>query len=272
MTKKWREATFVGFDVETSGKYPLAAEICEIAAVKWQNGAIVDTFQTLVSTKDRMSDEVIAIHNITNDMLVGAPNIKTAVTEFHKFIVDSYLVAHHAPFDLGFIAPEFERAGLALPKNLVFCSSLMSRKAFPESTNHKLQTLIKFFNLKQGQAHRALDDAEACLAVGLKVFERVAHDATIEDLLKYQEAKLPWSDYSISKLKSHPVYSKLVEALETKSLVQITYSGGSRPGLARTVHPLGLVRNPLDDYFIAAEDLKEIPKRYFLNKITAACL
>lgn len=272
MSTLWRDATFVGFDVETSGKYPLAAEICEIAAVKWRSGEIVDKFQTLVMTKYKMSNEVIAIHNITNEMLVGAPDIKTAVTAFHKFIADSYLVAHHAPFDLGFIAPEFERAGLALPQNLAFCSSLLSRKAFPESINHKLQTLIKFFQLKQGQAHRALDDAEACLSVGLKVFEKIGQSASLDDLLKYQEAKLPWADYSISKLKSHPVYSKLIEALETKSMVQITYSGGSRPGQARTVHVLGLVRNPLDDYLVATEELDQIPKRYFLNKVTAACL
>ncbi len=272
MTTNWREATFVGFDVETSGKYPLAAEICEVAAVKWRNGVIVDKFQTLIATRFKMSDEVIAIHNITNEMLVGAPSIKTAISDFYKFILDSYLIAHHAPFDMGFIAPEFERVGLALPKNMVFCSSLLSRKAFPESENHKLQTLINFFNLKKGQAHRALDDAEACLSVGLKVFEKLGQNCTLSELLAYQEAKLPWTDYSISKLRGHGVYSKIVEALESRSMVQITYSGGSKPGLARTVHPLGLVRNPLDDYFVATEDLKEIPKRYFLNKITAACL
>lgn len=270
MTSRWLDATFVGFDVETSGQYPLAAEICEIAAVKWRAGQIVDSFQSLVATKKPMSATVIAIHNITNEMLVGAPTILEVIRKFHAFIGNDNLIAHHAPFDLGFIAPEFEKAGLSLPQPQVFCSSLLSRKAFPESVNHKLQTLIKFFNLEQGTAHRALDDARACLEVGLKVFKKVGESATIDELLAYQEASLPWSDYSIASLRSHSVYMQIIKALENQEPIQIVYAGGSRPGEARTIMPKGLVRNPLDDYLVATEREGEIPKRYFLKKITAA--
>lgn len=272
MSQLWREATFVGFDVETSGQYPLTAEICEMAAVKWQGSKIIDQFQTLVATSEPMSEAVIAIHNITNEMLAGAPSIDLAIQKFHDFVGDSYMVAHHAPFDMGFLAPEFEKARLPFPKKPVLCSSLLSRKAFPESLNHKLQTLIKFFDLEQGQAHRALDDAKACLGVALKVFERLGEDKSLDDILKYQEASLTWRDYSIAELRGHPVYGPIVQALKRREMVQIVYSGGSRPGQARTVYPMGLVRNPLDDYFVAKEEQDQMPKRYFLKKITAARL
>lgn len=270
MTNRWKDQTLIGFDTETSGQYPLTAEICEIAAVKWRNGEIIDEFQTLIATKKRMSDKVISIHNITNEMLAGAPTLKEAISGFHKFIQGGYLVAHHAPFDLGFIAPEFEFLKLPLPKDEVFCSSLLARKAFPESENHKLQTLIRYFKLPQGKAHRALDDAKACLEVGLRVFEKVGANATIDELLRYQEAKLPWSDYGVASFTSHPVYGPLVNAMREDSWIQIVYSGGSRPGQPRTVKPIGLVRNPLDDYLVAFENEGEIPKRYFLKRITAA--
>jgi DNA polymerase-3 subunit epsilon len=274
----WRDATLIGFDTETSGSYPLAAEICEIAAVKWRGGQVIDRFQSLVAVKRPIPANVIAIHNITNEMLVDAPKLDQVIRDFYAFIGDAYLVAHHAPFDLGFVAPAIENLKLPLPKNHVFCSSLMSRKAFPESINHKLQTLIQFFKLPQGQAHRALDDAEACLSVGIKVFEKLEKqmgDLTIEKALKYQAAVLDWQSYSVMQLRSHTVYGRLVEALEQQIPVQIVYSGGSRPGQARTVHALGLVRNPLDDYLVAREEgvqPDEVPKRYFLNKITAARL
>ena len=205
-------------------------------------------------------------------MLVGAPPIDQVVKKFYHFIENAVLVAHHAPFDLGFIAPEIEKVGLPFPKKPVLCSSLLSRKAFPESENHKLQTLIKFFNLNQGQAHRALDDARACLDVGLKVFERIGDEASIDQIYEYQKARLEWNDYSIARLRSHSAYSQLIKAIELGVPVQVTYSGGSRPGQARTVMPLGIVRNPLDDYLVAQENPGEIPKRYFLNKITAAAL
>lgn len=281
MMPLWRDATFVGFDLETSGKYPLVDEICEIAAVKWCAGQVIDEFQTFVKTSRPMSDEVISIHNISNEMLVGAPDCTSAVRNFHKFIGDNFCIAHHAPFDMGFLAPEIERARLPLPKPNVFCSSLLARKSFPESENHKLQTLIRFFKLKSGQAHRALDDARACLEVGLKVFEKIEsiknkskanEQLSIDEIYVYQEARLPWADYGVSILKSHSVYGKIVESIERRVELQIVYSGGSRPGQARTVHPLGIVRNPLDDYLVATEIVGEIPKRYFLKKITAACL
>ncbi len=276
----WRELTFVGFDTETSGKYPLADEVCEIAAVKWRGGQIIGEFQTFVKVSRPMSAEVIAIHNITDAMLVGAAEREHAAREFHKFIGDDFLIAHHAPFDLGFIAPEIERARLPLPKAAVFCSSLLARKAFPESENHKLQTLIKFFQLQQGQAHRALDDARACLEVGMRVFEKIERirleqgqtETSVNDLLTYQEAHLPWNGYSVSALRAHAVYTNIVQALESRVQLQIVYAGGSRPGEARTVTPLGVVRNPLDDYLVATEIIGEIPKRYFLKKITAARL
>ncbi|OFZ10769.1 MAG: hypothetical protein A2Z20_00815 [Bdellovibrionales bacterium RBG_16_40_8] len=269
MRISWREVTLVGFDLETSGKYPLEAEICEIAAVKWRDNKIVDSMQSFVTTSRPMSKEVIAIHNITNEMLVGAPKIAQGIKQLSNFIGDAYMIAHHAPFDMGFLAPEFERINLPLPKNPVFCSSLLSRKAYPESKNHKLQTLIEFFELEKGQAHRAFDDAKACLEIGMKTFTK-SQDQSIAGLLDYQGVRLLWSDYTIEPLKANSVFATVIKAIKNREMVQIVYMGGSRPGEARTVFPIGLVRNPLDDYLVAKEEQDQIPKRYFLKKIKAA--
>ena len=103
----WPEATFIAIDLETTGKYPLDAEICEMAAVKWQGGRVVEEFQTLVKPTQRTSEEVIRIHNITNEMVENAPRIEEKIGEFHRFISSGYVLAHHAPFDLGFLAIEF---------------------------------------------------------------------------------------------------------------------------------------------------------------------
>ena len=268
----WQESTLIAVDVETSGKYPLSSEICEIAAVKWQGGKIIGEFQTLVRVQNPMSSEVIAIHNITNEMLVDAPDIHSAIVKLYNFISDGFVVAHHAPFDMGFLAIEIERARLPLPRQSAFCSSLLSRKAFSNAPNHRLQTLIQFFKLNQGQAHRALDDARACLEVTLRCFEKIGTDATIAKLMDYQAVPLVWSAYSIADLRSHAVYSVLVESLESHKDVQIIYAGGSRPGVSRTVNPVGLVRNPNGDFFVANDEGDENSKRFFLNKITAARL
>lgn len=266
----WPEATIVAFDTETTGKYPLDAEICEIAAVKWQNGGIVDQFQTLIRPSRPMSDEVIAIHNITNEMVLTAPPIHEKIKAFHEFISGSLLLAHHAPFDLGFLTVEFERATLELPTSPVLCTCLLSLRTFPESPNHRLQTLIRHLNLEQGRAHRAFDDAMACLQLGIRCLERLGRDRSLMSLLDFQEVKLSWPDYSINELRKNEILSRIVMAVETRQQIQIVYNGGSRRGEPRTVQPIGLVRNSKQDFLVATDENDAQPKRFFLDKITKA--
>ena len=272
-SKNWKEETIIAFDLETTGKYPLGAEICEMAAVKWKGGEVVDTFQTLIKPTALMSQEVINIHGISNSMVEGAPQISEKIEEFWNFVQDGYLVAHHAPFDMGFLAIEFERKKLKFPERTVLCSSLLSRRAIPESPNNKLQTLVSFLKFPEAQAHRALDDAKQGLRLTVECFKRIGEVKSMSDIVKYQKVKLAWSDYSILALKSQPSYRALVEAAESKQPVQIVYQGGSRKGQARTVHPEGIVRTYKGDFLVAKDDLSAVvPKRYFFNKITNSSL
>ena len=264
----WKYATIVAVDTETTGQYPLGAELCEMAAVKWQNGKIVDEYQTLIKPTQPMFDEVIAIHHITNEMVANAPTVGEAIGGFYNFINSSVVIAHHAPFDLGFLAIELERFHLPWPVGEVLCSSLLSRQLIPESTNHKLQTLTQFLNIDGGQAHRALDDARVCLKVGLEAFRRCGEDRSIADLVAVQGLPLLWQDYSINSLKENPTYSRIIEALFKKERIVITYDGGSRRGQPRPVFPIGIVRNPNGDFLVANDGIGGQKKRYLMEKIT----
>lgn len=270
----WQDATFVAIDLETTGKYPLDAEICEMAAVKWRGGQVVETYQTLLKPTLRMSNEVIAIHNITNEMVEEAPLLATKLGEFHAFIQDAFVLAHHAPFDLGFLTWEFEKARLLLPSNPAFCTSLLSRNLNANVSNHRLATLAAHFKIDAGAAHRALDDAKTCLFVALQYFEKLGPEAKISDLQTVQNTPLPWIRFSIDALTERDHYRTLVRSLRDRREVYITYEAGSRPGQSRKVFPLGLVRNPEADFLVATEGNKEgddtKPKRYFLDKISDA--
>lgn len=269
----WHQSSFVAIDLETTGKYPLDADICEMAAVKWRGGQVVGTYQTLVKPLYRMSDEVIAIHNITNEMVETAPVLAEKLGEFHAFIQDSFVIAHHAPFDLGFLAWEFEKARLALPERPVFCTSLLSRAINFDVRNHRLATLAEHFGIEAGAAHRALDDAKACLGVALKYFEKLGPEAKISDILAVQHVPLPWARFSIESLYEREHLLTLVRALRDKREVVITYESGSRPGEPRKVFPQGLVRNPEGDFLVATEgnnDGDDVrPKRYFLQHVSS---
>lgn len=270
LKKKWSELTWVAFDTETTGKYPLTAEVCEIAAVKWRGGQVIDQFQSLCQISEPMNAEVIAIHNITNEMMVGAPPMSKVIRDFASFVDGSIPLAHHAPFDMGFLAIEFEKYHLPLPVNPVVCTSLLSRRVIIESENHRLQTLIKHLNLPKRQAHRALSDAESCLDVAMKCFEKLG-DVSLGKICDVQGKTLLWQDYSIDQLRQRVELRAIIEALQAKEQVQIVYMGGSRPGEKRTITPLGLVRTSVNqEFLVAQDDPNEHPKRFFLDKIGAS--
>ncbi len=267
LEKAWGEFTFVGFDTETTGKYPYSAEVCEIGAVKWKNGEIVDRYETLVKPTHQMSETVIKIHGITNEMVVDQPAIKDVIGSFTDFISDSICVAHHAPFDLGFLAPEIENVDLNLSEMPVICSSLLSRKVIPTSPNHRLQTLIKYLKLEQGTAHRAGDDARACLEVAIECMNRMGPMTPLGEVLNKQGGKLTWQRFSKGGLTVEPKWERLIRALEAGEDVEMIYMGGSKPGTSRTVKPEGLVRSLNGDFLVANDGKTEFPKRFYLEKI-----
>ncbi len=264
----WRSVDLVAFDTETTGKYPLSAEVCELAAVKWRDGKVVDTFQTLLKPSRPMDAEVIAIHGITNEMVKNAPSMSEKIGEFRDFIQGAVLMAHHAPFDLGFMAVEMERFGIELPEEPVLCTSLLSRALFPESVNHRLQTLIEFFGLEKGTAHRALDDARACLEVGIKCLEKTG-DEQFKAVFEAQGGAILWSRFSMKALESRAEWAELIRAIRERKAVSIVYDAGSSPGKARRVQPLGLVRSLDGDFVVAFDEKDQRAKRYFLEKVSA---
>ncbi len=255
----------VAFDTETSGAYPIDSEIIELGAVKWQNGKVVDRFSALLKPSRPLTPENIAIHGITNEMVADSPLMDTEIPKFCEFIDGSILVAHHAPFDLGFVALAVEHARLKLPNTLNLCSSLLSR-ALLHTTNHKLQTLVKELNLVGGEAHRAFDDAYACLQVLFKCFEKLDADADLERLLQIQKKNLFWSNYLITSLNNDK-FKYLVKAIQQQRSINIIYQGGQTKDNTRPVKPIGIVRNPDGDYLMAECGLDLQKKRFYIDKI-----
>lgn len=265
--QKISDTTFVSFDIETSGSYIFESSICEFAGVKWRNNQIIDTYQTLIKPPQKMSNFIIGIHGITNEMVESAPIISEKITGIHKFLSEGIPVAHHSPFDMGFLALEFEKSGLEFPKYPVLCSSLISRKLITDSVNHKLQTLIEHLGLERGTAHRALDDAKACMGVMLKCFEKIGPDKPLNDVLKIQEKEILWKNFSIDDLKNNNIGMQLVKAIEGNYAINVVYSTDPNSTHVRLISPKGIARNP-DGDFVHAFCVKDQKfKKYYLRKI-----
>lgn len=261
--EKLKDLTFVAFDTETSGAYPVGFDVVEFGAVKWQDGKIIDQLQFLFKPREVMGDFIIGIHGITNEMVKDCPSMSAEIDKIYHFFKGAIPVAHHAPFDMGFIGFEFEKANLPFLSEPVLCSSLLSRKWISGVKNHKLQTLVQYLQMDGGSAHRALDDAQSCLSVFLACCEKIGWDRPLSDAIQSQGKNLNWIDYQLLGSQESKI-QLLVRACIEKLTVNIRYKGSQDQ---RQIRPIGIVRNP-DGDFIEAFCLRDHQnKRFYINRI-----
>ncbi len=271
LQKKWTDFPIIAIDTETSGQYPIQDDLCELAAIKSLGGKVIAEKQFLVKPRHQMSDFIIGIHGITNEMVAEAPTIDEVLPEFIDFVSDGVIVGHHSPFDLGFLVYDLEKMGLPLPSQPALCSSLISRNSIFGPPNHKLQTLVKYLNLDGGQAHRALDDASACLQLLFKCFEKKSVE-TFDDAFKLQGSPLWWQDFSLrGKTLQSQQWAKVIEAIEGGKSLEIIYRGGSMKGKKREIKPLSVVCSPTGDFLVALDpEAPEKTKRFYFKKLDEA--
>ena len=167
---KLNEATYVVYDLETTGLSARFNEIIEIAAVKIKNGVIVDEYSTYVKPTRPISLKITELTSITNDDVRNAPTIEEALPEFFQFIKGSVLVAHNALFDNSFIYENLKRLGIDLEEFPSIDTLQLARVCYSDRLKRfNLRAVAKFFDVELEQHHRAIYDAKATSLVFLKM-------------------------------------------------------------------------------------------------------
>lgn len=169
---------FVVIDVETTGLSPRNDEIVEISAVKFKNYTPMECMTTLIKPKKQISDEVININHITNDMVKNSPNISEAIDSFSNFIKGYNIVGYNLEFDLKFLY--VNNLDLFSEKRKFYDVLELARKIIHSDDiyNYKLTTVCEYVNLQRDDQHRALSDA---LATGI-----LFRDFSIEKTENYE--------------------------------------------------------------------------------------
>lgn len=169
------QVTFVVLDLETTGGSPAAAAITEIGAVKVRGGEVLGEFQTLVDPGTEIPPFIATLTGITTAMVHGAPTIEQVLPSFLEFVHGAVLVAHNAPFDIGFLKAAARQTGHPWPGNEVLDTVQLARRALPREDvpNHKLATLARYFRATVDPNHRALSDARATVDVLHGLLERL---------------------------------------------------------------------------------------------------
>ena len=168
-----KEATYVVFDVETTGLSNQYDQIIELAAVKVKDGEIIDKFERFSNPHEKLSETIINLTHITDDMLVDAPEIEEVLTEFKEWVGDAIFVAHNASFDMGFIDTGYERLGFGPSTNGVIDTLELSRTINTEYGKHGLNFLAKKYGVELTQHHRAIYDTEATAYIFIKIVQQM---------------------------------------------------------------------------------------------------
>ncbi|MBM7564651.1 PolC-type DNA polymerase III [Paenibacillus sacheonensis] len=154
-------AVYVVFDIETTGLSVVNNKIIELAGVKLQDGKEIGRFSTFINPHENIPYNIQQLTNITNEMVVDAPELEPKLREFIEFIEDAVLVAHNARFDMGFIQASCKQFGMPEVKNPVLDTLELARFLYPTMKNHRLGTLADKFKVSLENAHRAIDDSIA---------------------------------------------------------------------------------------------------------------
>src|SRR5690606_33692643 len=122
---------------ETTGLSPSSEGLVEVAAVRFNLLAgPQEYFQTLVNPRKPIPPGATRVHGITDEMVFEAPAIEEVLPSFFRFTENAVLVAHNAPFDIGFLALHSLRSGFTPPDQPVLDSCMFSRRVCTELSSH----------------------------------------------------------------------------------------------------------------------------------------
>lgn len=154
-------------DTETTGLEPSEGHrIIEIGCVEMVNRRLTgNTFHQYLQPDREIDEGAIEVHGITNEMLADKPRFADIAEDLLEFIKDVELIIHNAPFDVGFLNHEFDKADNGYGKVDDHCTVLdtlkMARQMHPGQKNN-LDALCKRYDVDntQRELHGALLDAE----------------------------------------------------------------------------------------------------------------
>ena len=160
-------------DTETTGLNPEKGDrIVEIGCVELENHLPTGkTYHQYINPMRSISQEVVAVHGLTEEFLSDKPIFSEIADEFLAFVGENTpLVIHNAAFDMNFLNTELKACGKSELPNPVIDSLLIARKKFP-GAKVNLDELCKRFNVDASRrtVHGALLDSELLADVYLEL-------------------------------------------------------------------------------------------------------
>ncbi len=183
---------FVALDVETTGLRPLHQRIIEVAAIRYQNGAEVARYTSLLNPDKRIPKYIVSLTGIDNEMVDEAPRFPAIADDLVDFLGSSLIIGHNVRFDLAFVNAELKRLGRLELINDRLDTLPLAVKLVPGLRRPSLQVVAEKLGVQpeSRRLHRAMVDAALTAGVALRLAER-ARQEQIVSLGQLQELAAP---------------------------------------------------------------------------------
>jgi len=153
-------------DTETTGLSPEAGDrIIEIGCVELLHRKLTgNNFHHYLNPDRDIHEDAMKVHGISTEFLSDKPRFENVVEEFLAYVQDAEIIIHNAPFDVGFLNAELQRAGKPIFKehvNGVLDTLAMAKELYPGKRN-SLDALCERLGVSNAARtlHGGLLDAE----------------------------------------------------------------------------------------------------------------
>jgi DNA polymerase III epsilon subunit family exonuclease len=161
---------FIAIDVETANAD--ISSICQIGIVEFQDGKIINQWETLVNPSARFDAKNISIHGIHFDMVKDAPKFPEVHGKIQEWVKDKIVVTH-TPFDQNSLNNASQKYGL--PE--ILCTWIDSARVVRQQweqfsqSGYGLPNITEYLGITY-KAHSAMEDARVAGEVVLKAMEQ----------------------------------------------------------------------------------------------------
>ncbi len=163
-------AEFVIIDVETTHGDPMQGSIIEVAVIVHDGLRELDRWNTLVKSRVDVPPFIRRLTGITPRMLEPAPTFVQVAHSLRASTTDRIMVAHNVRYDMTALQHELARTGLSYQPDTL-CTERLARQLIPNLTHYNLGSLCRYLGIARGHEHRAAHDAQATLALLLRLIE-----------------------------------------------------------------------------------------------------
>ena len=174
---------YVALDLETTGLDQEKDRITEVGAVRFTaDGAVSDTFQSLVNPGREIPFFIENLTGVTNEAVRNAPRLSTIADQIQRFIGDAVLVGQNIGFDIACL----RREGVTLNVEAIDTAHF-SRLLLPGRNGRGLMAVAEELGVEPGVHHRALTDAQTAADIFVALSRKAE---TLEPWQRLQLARL----------------------------------------------------------------------------------